>query len=252
MRAPTSLLLLVTLLLSAPLIAFGARMRLFEARTANGFIFDVMAESSLGMSNGFRDAYDGCYMLRVNGAEVRAPGVTILYGGRGVQMPRQDVGGITVSRQVYIPSEGDWARYYDLVINSSKKVQTVQVEIYGNLGSDSSTKIVGTSDQDSLIENSDTWFSTDDSSDGGGDPTLAHVFRRARGKLRPQSVSLNRDSISIHYQLKLAPRARAALVFFAVQAKNGTDAMRTAQELVVFGTKAKARLSAQDIRYIRN
>lgn len=246
-------LLIVIALVLLPALAFGARMRLFEVRTGNNFLFDVMVESSMGMSNGLSDAYDGCYMMRVSGAEVRTPSVTILFGGRGVQSPRQQAGSaIKVSRQVFVPQTGDWARYYDLLVNDSKRMQSLDVEIYGNLGSDSSTKLVGTSDNDMVIEASDRWFATDDFSDGGGDPSLAHVFRRARGKLAPDSVTLERDNISIHYKLKLRPRARAALLFYAVQTKTGAEATSLASELTKFGPAAKRHLSAADIRLIRN
>jgi hypothetical protein len=246
-------LAIITVVVLLPALAFGARLRLFELRTGNGFLFDVMVESSMGMSNGLIDAYDGCYMLRVSKAEFRATSFTVLFGGRGVQSPRHDVtSDIQVSRQVYVPRAGDWARYYDLIINDSKRPQTIDVELYGNLGSDSSTKLVGTSDNDMVIEPSDHWLATDDHSDGSGDPSLAHVYRRAQGKLLPVAVTLERDNISVQYKIKLPPRGQAALVFFAVQTKTGAEATNLARELTKFGPAAKAHLSAPDIRLIRN
>ena len=249
---PSLKALILLLLVVAPAVALGARMRLFEVRTVNNLLFDVMIESSMGMSNGLRDAYDGCYMLRVDGSEVRVPSATIIYAGRGVQSPRANVNDLTVSRKVYMPSDGDWARYYDLIINSSRRRRTVEVEIYGNLGSDSATKITGTSDGDMQIEVSDTWFATDDFADGDGDPSLAHVFRRTKGRSRPDSVRLERDNISVSYQVKLAPRARAAFLFFAVQTKNSAEATKVARRVAGFGKKAREHLSAAEIRAIRN
>lgn len=244
--------LIVLVLASLPLAAWGARLRLFQVRTDGNFLFDVMVESNMGMSNGFSDAYDGCYMLKVSGTEVRSPSAAIIFSGRGIQSPRTEVGDFQVSRQVYVPAEGDWARYYDLIINNTRRVQTAEIEIYGNLGSDNSTQLMGTSDGDSSIETSDTWFATDDFADGGGDPSLAHVFRRTRGKLRPTKVTLERDSISISYRVKIPPRGKKAIVLFAVQTKSSTEARNLAAELVKFGTKAKARLDPQDIRLIAN
>jgi len=250
-RKPLFIIIVVISLL--PALALGARLRLFELRTGNGLLFDVMVESSMGMSNGFLDAYDGCYMLRVSKADFRATAFTVLFGGRGVQSPRLDLtSDIEVSRQVYVPRDGDWARYYDLVINGSKRTQTIDVELYGNLGSDSSTKLVGTSDNDMVIEVGDHWLATDDYSDGDGDPSLAHVYRRAQGKLLPTAVTLDRDDISIQYKVKLPPRGRAAFVFFAVQTKTGAEAMSLARELTKFGPAAKASLAAPEIQIIRN
>jgi len=245
--------LLLVLLVVAPAIAMGAGLRLFQVRTANNFLFDVMVESNMGMSNGLNDAYDGCYMLRVAGSEVRTPSATILYGGRGVQSPRTAVGNLfKVSRQVYVPTKGDWARYYDLIVNTSSSKQSVEVEVFGNLGSDSSTKVTQTSDNDLSVETSDLWFVTDDFEDGAGDPTLAHVFRRQGSKRSPERIALDMDNISIRYRLKLAPRGRAALVFFAVQTSNSTEATKLARELTAFGAPAKAHLSTEDIRRIQN
>lgn len=222
-----------------------------DIRTSGGFLFDVMADS-FAMLDGTRDAYDRCYMLRVDGAEVRLPSATVLFGGRGVLSPRTQVSGVTVSRQVFVPEQGDWARYYDLFINDTKTTRTVGVEIYGNLGSDSSTKIVTTSSGDAILETTDGWAVTDDHTDGGGDPALGHVFRRARGKLRPEAVSLVHDDISFRYRLELRPRKSAAIVFFAVQANTGDEAAELSRQLSAFGVAAKARLSAADIGLIAN
>lgn len=244
--------LIVVVLASIPLVALGARLRLFQVRTSTGHIFDVMVESNMGLSNGLSDAYDGCYMLRVSNNEVRTPSATILFAGRGVRSPRIDVGDFQVTRKVYIPETGDWARYYDLIINNSRRVQTAEVEIYGNLGSDGGTKLMGTSDNDSTIETTDTWFATDDYADGSGDPSLAHVFRRVKGRLRPEQVTLERDNISIRFELRLPPRGKKALVIYAVQTNTSAKAQQIAEDLVKFGTDARAGLDPYDIRLIAN
>jgi len=244
--------LIVVALVLVPAVAIGARLQFFEVRTSGNFLFDIMVDSTLGMSNGLRDAYDGCYTLRVSGIEVRPRSAAILWGGRGVISPRFQAGQVKVSRQVYVPEVGDWARYYDLFVNETKTAQTVDVEIFGNLGSDSSTKILSSSDGDTDLETSDSWFSTDDYADGSGDPSLAHVYRRARGKLRPEAVSLQHDDISIRFRLKIRPRKSAAIVFFAVQTKNAADANALAAELTKFGPDARARLAKADIRLIAN
>lgn len=250
-RAVVGLVALLACL--APAAALGGRLSRFELRSLNGFLFDVLIESNLGMSNGLRDAYDGCYMLRVAGTEVLTPSVAFLFAGRGVASPRVDVAnGLRVSRQVYMPADADWARYYDLVINTSKTSRTVSVEIFGNLGSDSSTKVTGSADGDLVVEASDAWFATDDYADGDGDPSLAHVYRRQGSKLSPTRVALETDDLSIQWDLKLAPQERAAILFFAVQTKNSAEAARVATELSKLDAKARAHLSPEDLRLVRN
>ena len=244
--------LVIFVLIALPTVALGVPLNRFVVRSQNGFLFDPQADSSMALINGLNDAYDMCYRLRVDGVEFRTPSVTVLFAGKGLGSPRTTVGSIDVSREIYVHEAGDWARYYDLVVNRSNKAQTVDVEIFGNLGSDSSTKLVSTSDGDSTLENSDTWFVTDDYVDGGGDPSLAHVFRRSKGRNRPRTATLQRDDISVRYQVKLRPRAGAAIVFFAVQTKNTTEAARIARELAAFGPVAKTNLSAAQIKRIIN
>lgn len=233
-------------------ICAGARLDMFNIRTSGGFLFDIALESNMSVSDGGNDSYDGCYMLRVGGTEVQQGSAAIIHRGRGAQGPRVPVGGVKVSRQVYVPEKGDWARYYDVVVNDSKTAQTVDVELFGNLGSDSSTKIVATSDGDGLFEATDAWLATDDYADGSGDPSLAHVFRRDHGKARPESVTLTDDNLSIRYRLKLGPQKSAAIVFFAIQTTNGSDAAKLAKELSAFGAAAREGLSAEEIRIIAN
>ncbi len=233
-------------------LASGAGLDRFDVRTSGGFLFDVMVDSSFGMLNGLSDAYDGCYMLRVAGAEVQPRSGAILFGGRGVGSPLVAAGPVEVSRQVFVPEQGDWARYFDLVVNRSKTAQTVDVELYGNLGSDSSTKIVSTSDGDQLFETTDRWLATDDHGDGSGDPSLAHVFRRTRGKLAPSAVALEMDDLSVRFRLELRPGRSAAIVLFAVQTRDEAEASRLAAELADFGPAARARLDRADIALIAN
>jgi hypothetical protein len=250
---PRVLLLVAAALALVPAAALANRMSLFELRTQGLMVFDVLVESNMSLSNGLIDAYDGCYALRVAGTEVLTPSVTFLFAGRGVQSPRIDVGGETkVSRQVYVPADADWARYYDLIVNTSKSARTVTVELYGNLGSDSSTKVTATSDDDLQVEASDAWLATDDFADGDGDPALAHVYRRQGSKLSPTRVTLDMDNLSIQWELKLPPQGRAALLFFAVQTKNGAEAVRLARDLTKLEAGAKAHLSPEDLRLVRN
>jgi hypothetical protein len=81
---------------------------------------------------------------------------------------------------------------------------------------------------------------------------LAHVFRRAKGGMPPSEVTLDRDNISMHFKIRLPPRGKKALVTFAVQTKNSTEARQIAQDLVKFGTNAKVGLAPEDIRLIAN
>ena len=70
----------------------------------------------------------------------------------------------------------NYGRYLDHP-ESRAAGSNVNILINGNLGGDSSTVSTGSSDGDTNFENTDTWVATDDSSNGGGDPSLAYVFK---------------------------------------------------------------------------
>lgn len=84
--------------------------------------------------------------------------------------------GLEVSRKVFVPTTEDWARYLEILHNPTTSPITAKVWVGGDLGSDSDTVILATSDGDTTFETTDRWLATDDNCDGCGDPSLAHVF----------------------------------------------------------------------------
>jgi hypothetical protein len=80
-----------------------------------------------------------------------------------------DVAGIAVKRKVFIPGQGDFARYLDLFTNTTAAAVTFSVQLRNNLGSNATTRVVAGSNGQ--------WLITDDDA---GDRPWTHTPRSRR------------------------------------------------------------------------
>jgi len=221
----------------ASILVLPATALAIDLMSPGGFLFDIQDTSQGQLSNGTTDAYDSMYFLNVGGTRYNASGAasTTSLGGRQVEMAETMMGDMAVRRLIYVPSGSagmNYARYLDLVRNTGSTTQMVSIEIDGNLGSDSSTVVTGSSSGDTVVDNTDDWFSTDDSTDGGGDPSLAHVVQASGGAVRATTVSAVTDSLSWTFDVSIAPGETVGILTFAVQEMNRAGSMTEAMRLV--------------------
>lgn len=218
---------IVSALLAVPSLALAV-----DLSTGGGFIFDVQ-DNDGALLNGSSDAYDTAYRLYVNGTlyTTGSPS-TVSADGRHVYMPPEAIGGLTVERYVYVPATGgDYARYIDVVTNMGASTVSASIEIRGNLGSDSATTITGSSSGDTTATLSDDWFSTDDATDGGGDPSLGHVVQGPGARTRASALTVSSDNLSWTFDVTVPAGGRAAVLTFAVQAPNRAASIAEATRL---------------------
>lgn len=148
-----------------------------------------------GVSTTLSDAFDGYNTLCVSltGAltqcstgdpsfaiynQTGAPPATEC-GARQLVYPAQAIGGLSVSRKVFVPANDQFARWLNLFTNTTGAPITFSMVTANNLGSDSSTKIVSSSNGNATAELTDTWVSTFQSYSGStsSDPRLGHVLQ---------------------------------------------------------------------------
>lgn len=211
-----------------------------SARTlTNDFDWDV-SESTFetgSIGDGTLNAYDGCYYLTVGTTQYwSADAAGLSLSGRQFDFASVDVGsGLSAERHVYVPGGSvGWARYVELVTNTTSVDVTTTITIDGNLGSDSSTVLVATSSGDISLTTSDRWFATDDV-DGAGNPSLAHVYESDGGVVSPSVVTLggfNGDDITYTWNVTIPALGRIGILHFAVQALDQATAQSTAAYLV--------------------
>jgi hypothetical protein len=177
------------------------------------FEWDISEAGFIGdgrhVPTGRSDAYDGfgyLYLSADDGATYTQwinpdpLGCTYEDDGREVVFPADTaaVPGLEIRRKVFVPATGlPFARWIDSLTNTSAAAVTVRLRWGGNLGSDSSTGVTGSSSGDFEIDVADRWAGTS----GGGDPDLAHVW----GTVLPNAV----DAADPQLELR-RPRTRRA------------------------------------------
>lgn len=150
-----------------------------ELTDAHGELWDVYDDGGVG--DGTDDAYDGMFYLEIDGAafpsQLAGTPEAQLEDGREVALgPVADLGavGLSVVRKAFVPSTGAFARFAELLTNTGGLPITVDVRIYGNLGSDESIDLVNySSDGNASVDPGDRWIA---SHWDGDDPAVAFFF----------------------------------------------------------------------------
>lgn len=204
--------------------------------------------------------------------------------GREVVIPGGSLAGLNVTRKVYVPLDGYFARYLEVLENPGDTPVTVDVrldthfnffrEIRDGVSFFDEPRVVSTTDQDAVLEGSDTWVVIDDLKDAdpalvNNLPTTAHVFDGAGGSIggdaelfvdfkEPYRVNgaLRDDRYGVlhtNWQGVTVPAGgRVILMHFDVQQTNRTAAIASAERLAQLPPEALAGLSAAEREAIAN
>jgi len=189
---------------------------------SEGFVWDIDSninvDNSLGIRDGTDDAFDGGMILRVNGVLIGG-NVSVDEGGREANMVPQLVGGIAVTRSIYVSDPAltttGFARFLESFTNTTDETFTITVETITNSGADGGLQFTATSDGDTNLTVLDTGFVTDDFDTGGDDPAVMIAY--GDGTFLPSSTFLLDDEITITHTLTLAPGETQSLLQFATQ-----------------------------------
>jgi hypothetical protein len=137
-----------------------------------------------------------------------APTLDGTCNNRQVIFPTQTMGSVTVSREVYVPTDDSFGRWLNIVKNTSGTPQTVTLVVANNLGSDNNTVITGSS-AGGTVNNSVTWVSTFQNYSGTttSDPRLGHVLQGAGASVGLAGVSFvnGNDNPYWGYTMTLQP-----------------------------------------------
>jgi len=197
----------------------------------DGFLWDIQRDGSI--NNGTSDAYDGGLRLSVNGSSFPSNGNATLIGGRQVEMGPSDVGGLRVSRRIFVPDGERGARFLEIIENPGASERVANVSLSTNLGSDSGTQTIATSSGDLVFDPADDFLITDDFSTTGGDPALVHVISGPNAPVRASAASLfSNDNIAVAYNVTVPAGGRVVLMHFAVQSTASEEARTRAPSVL--------------------
>ncbi len=249
---------------------------------ANNFLFDIQRSGSL--DRGSRDVFGGDFgahrgalllEVLVGGVPVRFTGLTlgaVEDNGREVVIRQPNLAGLDVTRKIFVPREGYFARYLELLTNPSSNPITVDVRLLTHLLANVSSRVIATSSGDALLErgdamNPDRWVVLDDGDrtvyDENGNlvetdriPPIAFGFDGPQGSQRVGTLDFARPSYGqLLYQwnqVTIPPQATVAFLHFAVQQLSREAAAASVERLIQLSPEVLAGLSRDELMQIQN
>lgn len=220
---------------------------------ANGFIWDLQTDGSV--FDGSMDAFDGGFDLQGFGSDFDSDaslnGRQHLLTANSFTDP-----GIALTRKIFVPDSSAWIRYVDSATNTTGSAITYTFRIDTDLGSDSGTQVLQTSNGNTTFNEADTFVITDDGNGtAGGDPVVGHFFA-APGNL-PTDAGINfSDDLFYEYQVTIQPGETVSLLHFGIQGNTVGEVSQTRATInnqLINGTgDAGIGLSQDDLSNIFN
>lgn len=209
------------------------------------------------------DAFDGYNGLFVNGVSYNNNGLVALecVGAtstveRQVVYNPQAIGNITVSRKVFVPDDDEFIRWINSFTNSGGITETVTITTANNLGSDTATVLVNSSDGDAVAELADTWVTTFEDFSGGTstDPRLGHVLQGVGAPTPLSSITFaDGDGFPTWgYTFDVAPGETVIIMNYATGQPSRADAAAQSTLLADLEGSALACMSADEIAQVIN
>jgi hypothetical protein len=184
-------------------------------------------------------------------------------GKREIVLPQSGIAGLDVTRKVYVPASGYFARHLDIVTNPGTGPVTIDLSFTTRLAASS---VIATSSSDAVYATDDRWITVDDS-----DPTDPYdtsspfwefwplgVVNSGAGAEAPTAVSstLATDGTRLltetWSQLTLAPGQSLALLQFRTPQVDRARAEAASERLAQLPPEALVGLSAEEGALVRN
>lgn len=232
--------------------------------SANGFPWDLNNTTG-DVNDGGRDAFDafGFLSLRVSDAgnvqlaetnRISTFNLVISEANPRLEFSTNSalVGGVSVSRQLYMPPGSDFIRYFDTFVNTTAAPLRLAIAFQGDLGSDGSTILRATSSGDLVFDNLDAWGVTTDPS--VGDPVVGMLV----GNLNLTTVANlysedafttpwpgdGNDGLSFVYSLTLGAGESSSILTYIYRGLSETSAAPGASSPAPAGSQVPAAVAA--------
>ncbi len=175
---------------------------------------------------------------------------------RQVQYPAKVIGGLSVTRKVFVPTNDRFIRWMNYFTNTTGAPITFTMITSNNLGSDSNTRIVSSSSGDNVVTTADTWVTSFQNFSGNtsSDPRIGHVLWGPGAATPVSNINFvdGDDNPFWVYSITLSPGQTKAILNFATG--QGTKAAANAQAaaLDLLPATATQCLSATELSQIVN
>lgn len=213
------------------------------------FRYDINPDGSL--ATGSLSAYDQSYRLRVNDTTYQGNIVDLGYEGREAHTSVfvEPNSGLQVERRVYVARYANYARYTEILRNPTSVSVSVDVEVFGGLGSANTTLTLADQGQ---------YLITDDSSASTptGMPTLLHYHSQTSNANDRRIVAthqLENGRLSwIYPDVTVPGDSQVRLVYFVAQSHDFSSADVVAKRVFFNASNLYDGIDSQGLSEILN
>ncbi|MEO8379363.1 MAG: DUF11 domain-containing protein [Acidobacteriota bacterium] len=171
-------------------------------------------------------------------------------------LPAQTIGGLSVQRKVYVPTNDRFIRWANFYTNTSGAPITFTTITSNNLGSDSNTRIVSSSSGDNVAQVGDLWVSTFQNYSGSTstDPRIAHVLQGTGAPTPVSNINFadGDDNPYWVYAITLAPGQTKMILNFASGLGSKAAANAQGAALAALPVTTTQCLSATELSQVTN
>jgi len=246
---------------------------------ANGMAFRIEASGRISDATNYAFGYywqpgDGASQLDLVAGGTVVPFIGAAVGtmeqdGREIVIRQPGLAGLDVTRKAFVPRDGYFARYLELLTNPTDAPITVDLRLRSTVGNPSNrTSIVATSSGDAALDVSDPatadrWLTFDDPYDADpfvqyNVPATAFVFDGAGAPLRVASATVT-DAASQEQALTyvwnavtVPARQTVGVMHYVVQQVSQAGALAAAARLSQIPPEAIDGLSPEEVQAVRN
>jgi len=177
-------------------------------------------------------------------------------GNRQVLFPAQTIGGLSVSRKIYVSGDDAFARYLNYFTNTSGAPITFTMITANNLGSDSNTIVVTTSSGDAVVTPADLWITSFQNYSGttSSDPRLGHVIQGAGAAVPVSNINFvnGDDNPYWAYSITLNPGQTGIIMNFVTGQPSKAAAAAQAAALSALPSTTTECMSAAEKTEVLN
>jgi hypothetical protein len=183
---------------------------------------------------------------------------TLSCNGREVNIPMKVMGGLNVTRRVFVPTDDHFERTLNVFNNPTASPITATVAVANNLGSDTDTKITGTSAGGTTISDSDAWVTTFKNFTGTNtttsDPRLGHVLQNAGASVPASHVTFSNghNTPTWFYTFTVNPGETKIIGNFAVADGSIAASMADSARLAALPPTSLECMSPSDLSELAN
>ncbi|WP_353569948.1 PKD domain-containing protein [Candidatus Albibeggiatoa sp. nov. BB20] len=209
----------VTLAMLCWLPIYASAIQLIDGKS---FVYDIGDNGVL--VNGTLNAYQNMYNLRVNSTNYIGNPSSLATQGREVITSRytEPNTNLEIRRRIYVSKNYNFARYMEIIKNPTDSAQTVDIEVYGTLGSGART--VTAYDQKQFL------ITDDEAVTGalGGLPALLHYHSQAGSPVTATHILVG-DKLNWTYSnVEIPAQSQVRLLYFVAQTQDIDTAYRFA------------------------